>query len=260
MLLSSPAFSTFLNDLSGNGNGLPAPGSATTPAHPTSSSIQQSQPLRKDANPHQRQLQSQSQSGTQIGMTLVPDTSMDFSVFDPTSNAWGGNMDFGFNNAQVFSLTELPEGPPMESINTGILSGKSSNIVGSYSSDEPKDDTPVIESMPSTSPKPDTMIALGAVSEDIELDASNPAFALFVDYPASASKTRSSEILAVEPEYQVFGGIDPEKAFARLDLVVDDACQDDDGVVCSAVMARFERLCSETEAASSRVAILTAHL
>jgi len=261
MLLSSPAFSSFLNDLSNTGNGLPAPAPAATPTRPSSSGILQTQPLRKDANPHQRQLPNQSQSRTQVGMTLVPDTSVDFSVFDPTSNAWGGNMDLGFNNAQVFSVTELPEGPSMDSINTGILSGKSSNIVGPYSSDEAKDDTPIIERMPSSSPKSDRMIASDVIcEEDIELDASNPAFALFVDSPASAPKSQASESVSVEPEYRVFGGIDPEKAFARLDLVVHNEDQDNDGIVSSAVMARFERLCSETEAASSRVAILTAHL
>lgn len=260
MLLSSPAFSSFLNDLSSTGNGIPAPAPAATLARPSSSGTQQSQPLRKDANPHQRQLQNQSQSRTQVGMTLVPDNSMDFSVFDPANNAWGGNVDFGFNNAQVFSVTELPEGPPMDSINIGILSGKSSNIVGPYSSDEAKDDAPIIERMPASPPKRDTTIASDVICEDIELDASNPAFALFVDYPASALKSYTSESVSVEPEYRVFGGIDPEKAFARLDLVVHDEDPDNEGVVSSAVMARFERLCSETEAALLRVAVLTAHL
>ena len=260
MLLSSPAFSSFLNELSSNGNALPAPAPATTLAPPTLSSIQPNQPLRKDANPHQRQLQGQSRSGTQVGMTLVPDTSMDFSVFDPTTNAWGGSMEFGFNNAQVFSVTELPVGPPVDSINVGILSGKSSNTVGPYSCDEAKDDTPVIECMPSSSSKPDTTIESDSVCIDIELDASNPAFALFVDYPASPPKPPPSETISVLPEYRVFGGIDPEKAFARLDLVVQDEDHDDAGVVSSTVMARFERLCSEMEAACSRVATLTAHL
>lgn len=260
MLLSSPAFSSFLNDLSSAGNGQPAPVPAATPVRPSSSGIIPTQPLRKDANPHQGQLQNQAQSRTQVGMTLVPETSTDFSVFDPTSNAWGGNMDFGFNNAQVFSVTELPEGPPMDSISSGILSGKPSNIVGPYSSDDAKDDAPIIERMPASSPKSDTTIALDGVCEGVELDASNPAFALFVDNPASASKPCVPESMPVEPEYRVFGGIDPEKALARLDLVVHSDDQDNEGIVSSAVMARFERLCSETEAASSRVAILTAHL
>lgn len=193
-------------------------------------------------------------------MTLVPDNSMDFSVFDPANNAWGGNVDFGFNNAQVFSVTELPEGPPMDSINIGILSGKASNIVGPYSSDEAKDDAPIIERMPASPPELDTTIASDVICEDLELDASNPAFALFVDYPPSAQKSYASESVSVEPDYRVFGRIDPEKAFARLDLVVHDEDQDSEGVVSSAVMARFERLCSETEAALLRVSVLTAHL
>lgn len=193
-------------------------------------------------------------------MTLVPDTSMDFSVFDPTSNAWGGNMDFGFNNTQVFAVTELPDGPSLDSIDIGVLSGKPSNTVGPYSSDEVKDDTPIIERMPASLSDAELTVESEVVCEEIELDASNPAFALFVDYPVSVPRSEASGTTSVEPEYRVFGCIHPEKAFARLDLVVQDENQDDDGVVSSAVMARFERLCSETEAASSRVATITAHL
>lgn len=256
MLLSSSAFSSFLNDLSTNPTSI-AP--ATTPASAASTLGHQQPPtIHKDANPHQRQLQPLSQSSAQVGMTLIPDTTMDFSVFDPTNTTWGANMDFGFSNTQVFAVTELPEGPTIDNVDIGLLSGKSSNTIGSYSIGESKEDAPTIERMPALSTEFEITYERSDVSQEHELDAANPAFALFVDYPTST--TSSSDILRTEPDYSIFGGIQPAKAFARLDLIVNEEVPAEYGVVSAAVMARFERLCSETEAVSQRIAALTAHL
>ena len=179
---------------------------------------------------------------------------MDFSVFD-TTNAWAGNMDPGFNYAQVFSVTELPQGPAVDSIDIGILSGKSSNSVGSYSYDAAKAEAPVIERLPMPEEESNGMIQPLDLVDDINLDESDPAFALFFEC-ASPAKAPSAE-----RDHVLFGGIELEKAFARLDLVVDDDCEDnEDGVVSAAVMDRFERLCSSIEAASTRVAAVTSHL
>ena len=257
MLLSSSAFSSFLNDLSANPASI-AP--ATIPAPAASAPAQQqSQTIRKDANPHQRQLQTHTQSSAQVGMTLIPDTTMDFSVFDPTNTVWGVNMDLGFSNAQVFAVMELPEGPLMDNVDVGLLSGKSSNTIGSYSNGESKEDAPIIERMPAASEKIEDFPEISNVPREDELDASNPAFALFVNYPASTTSSTSHNV-RTESDYSIFGDIQPEKAFARLDLVVNDEVPSENGVVSSAVMARFERLCSETEAVSRRIAALTAHL
>ncbi|MCJ1395479.1 hypothetical protein MMC18_008365 [Xylographa bjoerkii] len=236
MLLSSSAFSSFLNDLSNNG--LPAapvhtPSSATSSA----SSHQQVQPVRKDANPNQRQFQNQIQGGAQIGMALVPDTNMDFSVFGTTPNAWAANLDMPFNT-QVFSVTELPQGPAVDSIDIGLLSGKSCSNVESFSSDETKEEIVAFERMPVTSEKQQLAEKPEATFTEVELDASNPAFALFVDYPVTATSTVAKP-KSLESEYQVFGGIELEKAFARLDLVIEDDSHEEDGEVSSAVMSRL---------------------
>ncbi|MCJ1283153.1 hypothetical protein MMC26_002480 [Xylographa opegraphella] len=260
MLLSSSAFSTFLNDLSTNGlPAVPAP----TPSSATSStsSHQQIQPVRKDANPNQRQFQTQTQtqSGAQIGMALVPDTQMDFSVFDNTpANAWAANLDIPFNT-QVFSVSELPQGPAVDSIDLGLLSGKSSSSVVSFSSSETKDEVVNFERMPANMEKQQPKEEAEATFVEVELDASNPAFALFVDYPITPTAT-PSEPQSLESEYQVFGGIELEKAFARVDLVVEDGNQEEGGEVSSAVMSRFEMICSDMEEACRRVAAITSHL
>jgi hypothetical protein len=252
MLLSSAAFSSFLNDLSGT-NPMTTLPSTTNAAPAPSSAPQQSRPVRKDPNPYQRQLQTQPHNGTQVGMTLVPDAPLNFSAFSATNNTWNDTMDFGFNNTRVFAVTELPQGPAVDSVDVDILSGKSS----SYS---PKEDMPTPERMPVVSTETEAVIEC----EEIELDASNPAFALFIDYASeptsSTSKPETSSTTPSETNYQVFGSIAPEKALARIDLVVNENDSSEDGVVSSAVMDRFRRLCSEAEAASSRLAAITSHL
>ena len=255
MLLSSSAFSTFLNDLSSNG----APNASAPVAAPSNTqaaSQQKTKPSpRKDVNPHQ-QVQSQQPSVTHVGMTMIPENTMDFSAFDSTNNAWATNMDFGFNNAAVFSVTELPQGPAIDTIDTGILSGKSSNSVGFYSNEEAKDDAPAIERMPSddekSSTKPEAVES--SCADDTDFDESDPAFALFADYPPTVVKET-----ATENQYQIFGEVEMEKAVARLDLIVDDE-GNNDGLVSSATMARFERICSSLEAISERISAVTLHL
>ena len=259
MLLSSSAFSSFLNDLSNNG--LPAaPVPTPSPATSSVSSHQQAHPVRKDANPNQRHFQTQPQGGAQIGMALVPDTQMDFSVFDnTTTNAWAASFDIPFNT-QVFSVSELPQGPAVDSIDISLLSGKSCNGVESFSSNETKEEVVNFERMPANSEKRQLDAKPEAIFTEIELDASNPAFALFVDYPITATTPTLSEPKSLDSEYQVFGGIELEKAFARLDLVIEDGSHEMGGDISSALMSRFEMICSDMEEAFRRIAAITSHM
>lgn len=92
-------------------------------------------------------------------------------------------------------------------------------------------------------------------SEFPDIDASDPAFALFVDQPTSLPATSSS----VAPVDCIFGEIELEKAFGRVELIVEGGSSGS-GEVCSATLERFERLCSRLDAASARVCAITAHL
>ena len=257
MLLSSSAFSTFLDDLSNNGlpaAPVPTPSSATS----STSSHQQVQSVCKDANPNQRHFQSQSQGGAQIGMALVPDTQMDFSVFDnTTANAWAANLEIPFNT-QVFSVCELPQGPAVDSMDVGFLSGKSFDSLESFSSSKAKEEVVNVEPMPTKLEMERLDKKMEVTFTEIELDASNPAFALFVDYPVTCPST-PSEPKSSDSEYQVFGGIELEKAFARVDLVIEDG-NHEGGEVSAAVMSRFEMICSDMEEAFRRIAAITSHL
>lgn len=181
-------------------------------------------------------------------MVLMPDNVMDFSAFQPADNAWNTGMDFGFNNAQVFSVTEVPEGPAVDTPNFSLLSGKSSDIVeSSFTSENAKDDAPIIERMPATSEKCEVVIPEHFTDEE-DFDESDPTFALYADRP-------TSKVVSAEEEYQIFGEIELEKAVARIDLFVYDGTD-----VSAVTMARFERICSSLDAAGARIESVTGHL
>ena len=284
MLLSSPAFSTFLNEL---------PAASTTALQPQAQNQsqppqqQQQQPSPKDVAPTPQQAQQlQQDTKLQVGMTSIPESSMDFSLMEsvtagPTNNSsWGVGMDFGFT-AQVFAVGALPEGP--SGPDAAALAGKPSDEVDSLLGLAPpvdveaeaKEAMPTFESMPSSAEKAEEKAeeerdgssadGIGAVP----VDESDPAFALFVDAPVpSAARAAAPE----ESEFRLFGAVEPAKAFARLDLVVDggregagDAAgeaerEDEDGGASAAAMARFEQLCAGLDAAAERIAAIVGRL
>jgi hypothetical protein len=164
MLLSSQAFSGFLNELSRNG--MPAPATTATSSQP------QPQPTKKDVNPHQATRQTQNQQ-TQVGMTIIPETTVDFSMLDstPTSN-WAAG--FGMNSFQVCSVTQLPEGPV---IDTEFLSGKKPFDMSDSSSSMAKD-CPVLQ-FPHIIKQQGNDLPATQLDESVELDEG--AFTLFFD-------------------------------------------------------------------------------
>ncbi|MCJ1467893.1 hypothetical protein MMC07_006518 [Pseudocyphellaria aurata] len=236
MLLSSPAFSTFLNDLSSSGVSSSSAPVLTTP----SSTVKPEQPQhnsRKDVNPHQAAQQQGhiQQSGPQIEMALIPETQPTPPPYDSATNAWPNIMEYSLYNSQVYSVTELPQGPAVDEIDPGMLSGKFSNIVDSYLAIDSKDEAPAFERMPAAE-----KIEAGsdAVSswDDVDLDESDPAFALYADCPPA-------DLSALEHSDFLFGGIEPDKAFSRLELVVEDETSGE-LEISAMTMERFERLCS----------------
>ena len=192
-------------------------------------------------------------------MTLIPDSTVDFA-----GNMWANaGMDYGFNHAQVFSVMDIPQGPAVDTLDLAALSGKPSPCSEVYTgSEEAKDDVPVIERMPSAADAVTKKVATDADRELIELDASNPAFALFLDNDEPALDA-SAKPSTNESEYRIFGTIEPEKAFARLEIVVRNEGEEEgeeDGVVSAEVMERFERLCAGLEEVGRRIETLTSHL
>jgi ribonuclease Z len=237
MLLSSSAFSGFMNELSIEQRPSQAPEQPTPQQAPLQPNT------RKDVNPYQVIQQSglPTQRPQQIGFALMPD--IDFSNLD-LNGGWNSSIDMTYNNAQVFAVTEVPQGP---AVDTEILCGKASNFVPSLPTpDDSKDQVPIVERKPAAEKAEETAVAS---CTDVELDESDPAFALFVDSPAPKEFTP-------EPFEDMFGGVPLDKVFSRLELVVYDESADPDTVA----MERFERICSSIDDAFQRISNLTAHL
>lgn len=261
MLLSSPAFSTFLNDLSGTGAPASMPEVSRLQSE-TPASRSQSVAPRKDVNPTQTTTPSSSSSSSQnvnthVGMTMIPEEpSFQYNAAESANNGWTeSNMDFrGLYDAQVYAVTEVPQGPAVDSMSFAMLHGKTSNFVGSYSSYGSKDEPAEIEPLPVLEKKAVTPEIIEHRPQELDIDVSDPVFALFVEQPGTSLKPA-----VVGPEDCIFGEIELEKAFGRLELVIaEDTTEHQE--VSSAAIERFERLCSRLDAASSRVAAITSNL
>ena len=105
MLLSSQAFSSFLQELSQSG----LPTNIQQQVQQAPQQRERAQSTRKEVNPHEAARQLQSQPPAQVGMVLMPETNVDMSLFDVP--AWRSAAP---NDFQVFAVTELPEGPVLD--------------------------------------------------------------------------------------------------------------------------------------------------
>ena len=249
-LLSSPAFSEFLKEA---GAQPPASAPATTQA-PVVKSEPTPQPSKKDVNPNSavtQTPQSQQFDTPYIGMAMIPEHPVDMNVYESNTDSWANNMDFSLYDQQVFAVTSLPEGPAIDQLTPTFKSEKTSeSILPLPTSETAKNDAPVIAKMPCTDVvEPSTEVVL---DEDVEFDESDPAFALFSDCPAS---TKLSTAAVEEP---IFGTIQLEKAFGRVELVVEDGSSDADAGN-SATMETFQRLCSSLDALSERISLVVPH-
>lgn len=232
MLLSSQAFSGFLNELSQNG--MPAPAPATTT--PAVASQPQPQPTKKDVNPHQATRQAQNQQTT-VGMTMVPESTIDFSLLDsiPTNN-W--NASFGMNSYQVCAVTEVPEGP---AIDTNFLSGKSSYDVTKSSTSTTKD-YPVLQ-FPPVIKQQDSNLPPAQVNDLSELDKS--AFTLFID------QTKATPLPVIEQS-----GASNHSASNNLSISVHPDPEESE----ADHWARLESMCSTLDVSCQYLAAHTSHI
>jgi hypothetical protein len=229
MLLSSPSFSGFLDTLATN------PAAAQTAQAIQQPQQQQQQPqqmepqrqIRKDINPYAAQQQMQQH----VGMTMIPEQPMDFSMLDL-------NTEGAFSyQPQVFSVLSLPEAV----IDTEVLSGKRSSF-SPLASDSEKVELPIIERVPVCEP-----VVEVPVTVDAEFDA-DPAFALY----ATAAATSSCE-----PELDLSFLANLSLKPSQFELVVERQV---DETVSDAAMRKVERLAAEMDACVARLMGLTSHL
>ncbi|GFP58416.1 bZIP-type transcription factor MBZ1 [Trichoderma asperellum] len=228
MLLSSPAFSNFLDHLSAN------PSVAAPPQVKPEPQPSPEQRSVKDVNPYGSQ-----PSQHQIGMAMIPEQNVDFSLI--------GN---GFNFQPRVFVVETSEVPsPIES---SILSGKAPSVIEqTFQSEDEKVEVPVIER-----PVEQTPVAqseAGPIDEEFEAD---PEFALYHSEPTSTvpeSNELDTESLS---HIDIFNGIESEKMLSRFELV--DATEEEANAAIA--MARVQSISASMEAVISRLEILTMDL
>ncbi|KAJ6160382.1 hypothetical protein N7470_003778 [Penicillium chermesinum] len=230
MLLGSPHFANFLNEMP---DSIPAQVQAHQQPQQPQQPQQQPQQVnvpKQDAAP--RGPEFQLQQTPQANMMMAPSQGMDASMIN--NSGWNSGIDMNFGNPSVFAVLDVPEGPALD---VEALSGKSSSPIGAP---EPaKDMAPVIGHLENEESTQKTDV--GVLNPDVEIDESDPAFALFVDSPAPPT---------VAGAERAFDGVGSEKPDAHYELVVDTTNS----------QARLNMLCSSMEAAFERVSALTSHL
>ncbi|KAI5458120.1 ribonuclease Z [Mariannaea sp. PMI_226] len=229
MLLSSSSFSNFLDHLSSNPAAVnQAPALKTEP--------QEQRQMPKDVNPYPSQ-----QSQQQIGMAMIPEQNMDFSMLNID------NSSYNFQ-PQVF-MVDTPEVPAPVDVST--LSGKTSNFVEpSFESEANKMDMPVIER-----PVEKNQITEPTAPIDDEFE-SDPDFALFHSEPALQSEEPKELDTECLSHIDIFGGIESEKVLARYELV--DASEEE--ATAAIAMARVQRINASIESVVTRLELLTMDL
>ncbi|KAL8688502.1 MAG: hypothetical protein Q9224_004866, partial [Gallowayella concinna] len=193
MLLESPAFSTFLDHMSGTDKQTSTETRQEEPA-PKTEEPQQNAP--KDVNPHQVHNE---QDDAQVGMAMMPEPYINLNT---GNTGWAENMDYGLYDAQVYAVTSMPEGPAVDHLDAGSLSGKSSSFLEPFASERCKQDGPMIEfpSPPTCGFKKQMQHAEELGESSSKVDESDPAFALYNDKVSEAS-TSSSTNLANDAEF-----------------------------------------------------------
>ncbi|XXG97827.1 hypothetical protein Hte_004141 [Hypoxylon texense] len=239
MLLSSPSFSNFLDHLSSNSS-----------AHPQHQQPQpqpeQRQPERqapKDVGPFGTIGQQNPQAQHQIGMVMMPEQTMDFSMLNLNTDA------FNFQ-PQVYTVLEAPELPILDSL---VMSGKTSSFVPeSYTSDAEKMDAPVLE-LPALSETSES----GATTTE-SADSERPVASLdgdLYDDETTVTPPKSVELDTDSLTVDIFGGIELEKAFGRLELSDSEQSPEDHTVALA--LRRIERLAASLDPIRARLDLLT---
>jgi hypothetical protein len=240
-LLRHQAFGPFLEELSRD--------EALQPKAPMSSMPSSSTPTVAAPAPTQFQNQqfggmSQSEN-TRVGMTMVPEPQLDFSMLNLNNgNNWGASNGFGYQpQPSVFAVHELPEGP-VNPLDTEAMSGKGYSAIFNAEDDSPaeevKIDYPVIERPVQSETSTATTIVEIEDDED-DLYASSPAPSADVSAPDS-----------IESHANLF--TNSEKALAHYSLTISDEAQE------ARLAERLERRIAAMEPVLQRIAAITSML
>jgi hypothetical protein len=231
MLLASPSFSNFLDHLSANPSQAQAPQVKVEPQQE-----QQRQSMPKDTNPY-----GSVPSQQQIGMAMIPEQTMDFSML---------SLDNSYNfQPQVFVVDALEIPAPMDA---STLSGKSTNFAEPLAElDEEKMEVPALNRAVER-----TELVEGNTAPLDEAFESDPEYALYHSEPTTPTERRSELDTEGLSNIDIFGGIEAEKVLARYELL--DASDEEMSAAIS--MARVQRISDNIEGVVSRLELLTMDL
>ena len=236
-LLRHQAFNPFLEDLVKEQQEMSAPA-------PLASMPSSSTPVAPAPAP--AHFQFSQPENTHVGMTMVPETQLDFSMLNINNNNNNNNhanwnMANGFNGYQprVFAVTELPEGPA-NPLDISAMSGKGHSTIfaaedEASTEEELKADYPVIER-----PVQSEQTIMVHVEED---DAEDEEYDLY----------RSSPAPSAAPSAPVELTFTTEKA-SRFTLVVADEASE------AMLAERLEKKIAAMEPAFQRIAAITSML
>ncbi|KAL2871824.1 uncharacterized protein BJX67DRAFT_88621 [Aspergillus lucknowensis] len=252
MLLSSPHFSQFLDEI--NGSGLP---NVQPQQPPQQQQQQQSQPqpqpqqqppvisqtqmqpsnLSKEPAANPAQSEYQMQQNSQVGVMMVPSQGLDVSTMNMSTGGWNTGIDMNFSNPSVFAVFEVPEPPVLDS---EAIIGKTWSTPGVPHTSTHKNG-PLLEQLRPVE-ETEEQSTVDAGDSDVEVDASDPSFVLFADQPRQPS---------MEAPCGPLDGIPSEK-HSKFQLIVEGDS--------NLATHRFAHLCQSMEAAFERVSLMTAHL
>ena len=250
MLVESPAFSAFVDELSGADKQSSTQAQQETTV-PKIEEAHQSQ--AKDVNPQQSpRLLRNEQEDVQVSMALLPESYINFNAGNTT---WNHDTGFGLYDAQVYAVTSMPLGPAVDHLDESPLSGKPSDLPVCFASLGPKRDAPIIEYplAPCYEPQSQEHCAQNGQGDPLQLDETGPVHGLYNGEVSAPSKSALSEpqntvdnpFLTVSTDHSESTAVDNVHVNDKVDPVA---------------MERFVRLCARLEAASQRVAAVTSHM
>lgn len=245
-LLRHPAFTPFLEDisrdpaLSDSLNKVTSSMNATAAATEASSAAKDSKPFVAPQEPQQQT------ENLHIGMATIPETQLDFSALNLNgSNSWAmpGMSGFGFQQSQVFAVTEVPEAPVEIEQELDAVKGEECIIERFTPADDAKEALPAVEEPVEA----ESEVEESVVDKTVELDSD---YALYTEAPAVLDVHAIPGASNADATETIFSDFASEKIFGY-ELV------DAENVILSertfaSVTARCERLFSRLEEMSTQ--------
>lgn len=247
MLLASPAFAAFLEEMSGTEK----QSSTQHQQETTAPKIEEPQhDFPEDVKPQPSSPRAQNeQEDAQVSVASLPDPYINFNT------TWTHDLDFGLYDAQVYAVHFMPQGPAVDHLDGEFLSGKPSGLPIGFASEKCKQNAPTIEHPltpyhESRTQEDSTITAVGTL---LQPDENDPVHALYNDVFSEPSKPTIAE-----PQ-NTLEIPSAAKGTHHFQLTIIEEAPGNDRVDSTA-MVNFVRFCAMMEAASQRVESATSHL